>query len=151
MLKLLQPGGARDNRDQARKKRKVVEHADMEPGDRELIRKVRATSLDQSTKMPWFATTKAQWDEDLRLTPADLAKSQRAEALASLYEKPRLPAPSSSSDSSSSSSTSSEALSEVSVTPKVHPEPEVLAGKTEFSWAVHRRTHKLWLHQLKGA
>jgi len=128
----------------------------MEPDDIALIHRMRASSLDQTTKMPWFATNKSQWDQDMETTSLELTKSERVEAWRALHEKPRLPAPnldnaqSISSSSSSSSSTSSSSSAEASMASQAHPAAEAMAGETEFSWAVHAPRRKLYLHSLKG-
>ena len=156
MLKFQKPLGSRHNRDEAKKKRKLVEKADMEPDDIALIHRMRASSLDQqTTKMPWFATNTSQWDQDMEKTSLDLSKSERAEAWRALNEKPRLPAPNldndqSISSSSSSSSTSSSSSAEAAMASQAHPAAEAMAGETEFSWAVYAPRCKLYLHSLKG-
>jgi hypothetical protein len=152
MLRLQASRGSRYHRDQARKKRRLVEDAKMEDADVELIKKVRGTSLSGATRMPWYANTTHQWNADLRITAADLLKSDRAQATATLQEAPRLPAPALYADSYSSSRNSSSDSSSTSRAPSPEeprpPAPSpVPPGDEEFSWAIHAGRQKLYLGQ----
>ena len=154
MLRLKASAGSRYHREQARKKRRLVEDAQMEDADVELIKRVRRTSLSGASKMPWYAKTKHQWDDDLEITAADLLKSDRAQAEALLQEAPRLPAPAlyaDSSSSSSSGSSSSDSSSTSSAPSPEEPRPPapspVPPGDKEFSWAIHGGRQKLYLGQ----
>ena len=152
MLKLQASAGSRHHRFQARKRRRLVEDAQMEDADVELIKKVQGTSLSGATRMPWYAKTKHQWDADLRITAADLVKSDRAQATASLQEAPRLPAPALYADSSSSSRSSNSDSSSTSMAPSPEeprpPAPSpVPPGDKEFLWGIHAGQQKLYLGQ----
>lgn len=150
MLRIQESAGSRYHRAQARKKRRLIEDATMEDADVELIKKVQSTSLSYAARMPWYARTQHQWDEDLKLSAEDLRKSDRAQADALLHEEPRLPAPAQDVDSSSRSSSSDTSSSSHVPSPEgCHP-PAVLAapvlpGDEEFPWAIHAGRQKLYL------
>ena len=52
----VKPCSIKEARNAATKRRKLVEHAEMEPADLDLLKRIKATTFDGSVRMPWYVS-----------------------------------------------------------------------------------------------